>query len=121
MNDWERPWCYRLEGHTPVAVTDLDQWGTELEASDRYRRVGGAQWHEPDVWVSTVFLGVDHNHYGQGPPILFETMIFAPRVPEVDQEQRRYRTWDEAAAGHAAVVAELASAFGPPDEEEEEG
>lgn len=120
MNGWERPWLYRLEGHTPVPARDVDEWGLQ-EGGDRHRRVGGARWHEPDVWVSTVFLGVDHGLDPDAPPVLFETMIFAPQVPEVDQEQRRYRTWDEARAGHCAVVAELASAFGPPDEEEEEG
>src|SRR5215471_17514474 len=26
--------------------------------------------------VSTVFLGLDHNYSGVGPPIVFETMIF---------------------------------------------
>lgn len=26
--------------------------------------------------VSTVFLGLDHNFFGQGPPVLWETMVF---------------------------------------------
>ena len=29
----------------------------------------------PDYWVSTVFLGLDHN-WGVGPPLIFETMVF---------------------------------------------
>lgn len=26
--------------------------------------------------ISTVFLGIDHNFSGEGPPLIFETMIF---------------------------------------------
>jgi hypothetical protein len=49
-----------------------------------------------------VFLGIDHNFFGDGPPILFETMVFGGPM---DQDQRRYSTWDEAEFGHAAIVA----------------
>lgn len=50
--------------------------------------------------VSTVFLGIDHN-WGDGPPILFETMVFSGPF---DQEQLRYRAYDEALRGHEMVV-----------------
>jgi len=53
-----------------------------------------------DVEVSTVFIGLDHG-WGEGPPILFETMIFGGKH---DQFQERYPTWDEAVAGHEAAV-----------------
>jgi len=52
--------------------------------------------------VSTVFLGLNHRHWGEGPPILFETMVF----PECDYCER-YSTWKEAVAGHARVVDKL--------------
>ena len=29
-------------------------------------------------WVSTVWLGLNHN-YGDGPPLIFETMVFSSR------------------------------------------
>jgi len=57
----------------------------------------------PPVVISTVFLGIDHS-FGRGAPVLFETMTFAPGDAE---GQWRYRTWQEAEAGHAAVVASL--------------
>jgi hypothetical protein len=50
--------------------------------------------------VSTVFLGLDHQ-WGDGPPLVFETMIFGG---EHDQYQERYSTWDEAEAGHKQGV-----------------
>jgi hypothetical protein len=49
---------------------------------------------------STVFIGLDHN-WGEGPPLVFETMIFGG---EFDQYQYRYSTWAEAEAGHAVAV-----------------
>jgi len=54
-----------------------------------------------DVHISTVFLGVDHRHYGSGPPLIFETMIFGG---ELDGSQWRYSTWDDAEVGHAMAV-----------------
>ena len=64
--------------------------------------------------VSTVFLMFDHAFLPGSPPVLFETMVFGG--PH-DQDQRRYHTWDEAAAGHAEVVAlmqRLLAAPAPP-------
>jgi hypothetical protein len=51
--------------------------------------------------VSTVFLGLDHNHAGVGPPILWETMIF---TGPFDGYQRRYASRSAAAAGHGWAV-----------------
>jgi hypothetical protein len=56
--------------------------------------------------ISTIFLGIDHDLTGHGPPILFETMVFADGKPW-DGEQQRYATRVEAEAGHAAWVAQL--------------
>jgi hypothetical protein len=66
--------------------------------------------------VSTVFLGVDHRFFDDGPPIVFETMVFAnPTLGETFPEQlefmRRYETWEAAEAGHAEVVAEVRQQF----------
>lgn len=55
---------------------------------------------EGGAYVSTVFLGLDHR-FGQGEPLVFETMVFGGPL---DQEQERYSTWDEAEAGHKAMV-----------------
>jgi len=49
-----------------------------------------------EVFVSTVFLSLDHN-YREGEPILFETMIFGG---EHDQYQERCCTYDEAVKMH---------------------
>lgn len=103
-----------LDGHEPRRVDTVEEWGRWYEKADRrvdFTDLGYCT-------VSTVFLGVDHNHFGEGPPILFETMVFGPpegsstTFPEEwDGRMNRYATWDEAAAGHTEMVAELRSQF----------
>ncbi len=88
-----RPLWYRLDkNRNPVASKDFRE--------EEWRRVRVTRW--PGVMVSTVFLGLDHNYTGKGGPILFETMIFG--AGRLDEEQWRYRTWDEAVAGHWRAV-----------------
>lgn len=55
--------------------------------------------------VSTVWLGLDHR-YGDGPPLIFETMVFMkPRELGVEGNiQWRYSTLEEALAGHAEAL-----------------
>ena len=61
-----------------------------------------------DFEVSTVFLAIDHGLFRGGPPILFETMVFAKDTP-ADHFCQRYATWDETKKGHDEVVAKLVS------------
>jgi hypothetical protein len=66
--------------------------------------------YEGGDYVSTVFLGIDHNHFGDGPPILFETMIFGGSADEL---QWRYRTLEQAQAGHQMIVQSLRAGLEP--------
>lgn len=50
--------------------------------------------------ISTVYLGINHA-WGDGPPLIFETMIFGGAF---EDSQWRYSTEAEALAGHAAAV-----------------
>lgn len=109
---------YILDGQRPVPCDDVSTWGRWCHETDRH--VGLAIWGDPDgaevARVSTVFLGVDHG-WGPGPPILFETMVFTPDLPRLDQHQWRARTWEEAAEHHeiacALVRLALAEVGGP--------
>lgn len=58
--------------------------------------------------VSTVFLTINHSHTLDGPPILFETLVFGGPLAN---EQERYATWDEAEVGHAWMVERVRVAF----------
>lgn len=81
---------------TPVKV-DLMTWARQAEAANR--TVEKTQINE-DVMVSTVFLGLDHQ-YGDGPPLIFETMVFGGSC---DEATYRYSTWDQAVEGHDKAV-----------------
>ncbi len=65
----------------------------------QWRRV--AEDEIGEVRISTGFLGIDHS-FDDGPPVLFETMIFGGSH---DGEQWRYCTKEEALEGHKEAVA----------------
>lgn len=62
------------------------KWAMLLEQRDEERIVGQCKTLYGER-LSTVWLGLNHNWGTQGPPILFETMLFAP-----DTENVRRRT-----------------------------
>lgn len=82
----------------PQPTDDMHKFGEMFEDS-KIRRVDYTEIG--DIRISTVFLGIDHNYTEQGPPILFETMIFGG---EHDQYQERYCTKEEAVTGHTTAV-----------------
>jgi len=92
----ERPRHYRLEGHIPVPCSMMD-WAAQMSGVSRTV----AQTKLKGANISTVFLGLDHSFSDEGPPLLFETMIFGG---EHDQYQDRCTTWDEAEAMHQKAV-----------------
>lgn len=95
---------YILVGHEPVEIDDLLEWARWFEQDTAARRVGYTEI-SPQVHVSTIFLGLDHNFGMHGPPLLFETMIFGGVMNE---ECERYATWQEAEVGHAFMVGQAA-------------
>ena len=88
----------------PVPEPDLLTWGLWMEEGGRQLAVDEIG----DYRVSTVFLGIDHQ-FGDGPPVLWESMIFGPEDLESDETlgQRRYTSRDAALQGHAEMVAAL--------------
>ncbi len=97
-----------------------------MKVSSRYYDMNGRPYAEPDAWkkwasdytdsnrrvaqtyigwfrkihISTIWLGHDHA-YGDGPPLIFETMIFGGPL---DEYQQRYSTKNEALIGHEKAV-----------------
>jgi hypothetical protein len=84
-----------------VEKTDMMTWARQFESTDRQVDLTEIA---PGIRVSTVFLGLDHNFSGHGPPLLFETMVFDDYG---GGEMLRYATWNEAKAGHDKMVSEL--------------
>jgi hypothetical protein len=58
-----------------------------------------------------MFLCIDHRHGDDGPPLLFETMVFGADGGEGFCQ--RYATWREAEAGHRRACAALAAGRRP--------
>lgn len=79
------------------------EWASKFEDM-AYKRVGFTK--VGDAEVSTVWLGLDHQ-FGNGNPQIFETMVFGGNL---DGEQRRYSTEEEALNGHEGMVAEVRNA-----------
>jgi hypothetical protein len=99
---------YRLDSAgEPVPCDDVIEWGEWFERSQRTgervlahdrneRRAEG----EPEIFVSTVFLAIDSNFLFNGPPVLWETMVFGGLL---DGEMQRYTSRAEALRGHRAM------------------
>lgn len=87
------------ENHNPVPEFDLIKWAYWFEGKGN-RIV--KQQHVGTVFVSTVFLGLDHQ-FGDGPPILFESMTFP------GQRENRCCTWQEAEQMHLRMCREARS------------
>ena len=53
-------------------------------------------------WISTVWLGIDHNI--GGPPHIFETMVFPKKGEWGELDCNRYSTKEAAIKGHKDMV-----------------
>ena len=90
---------YILDEHgDPQPCDDLMEWARWMETANR---TISNDYDEGDpnrtIRVSTVFLGLDHSFSDDGPPILYETMVFGGLL---DGEMRRYATREHAMLGH---------------------
>jgi hypothetical protein len=93
-----RPRYYDPSGE-PMGFGD---WASAFDSDGPERFVA----QENVTWcirVSTVWLGLDHSFTGEGPPLIYETMIFGG--PH-DGDMWRYATREEAEAGHAHALAQ---------------
>lgn len=87
----------------PISFRDwarLDAWDREKN-EHRYKVV--KQEYVEHYWISTVWLGLDHS-YIDGPPLIFETMVFNHDTNESDLDCERYSTEQQAIEGHARIV-----------------
>lgn len=112
-----RPFYYDRKGQP---IWNTSEWADLFEDTAN-KRVARDVLPVPGVpageaFVSTVWLGIDHS-FGDGPPLIFETMVFSGTVESnvfgrrvrhmrnVGNIQLRYHTEAEALAGHADVLA----------------
>jgi len=90
-------------GHIIVPSNILDYSNWRMSRDGSAHSVVRQEMITDHIMVSTIFLGLDHNLLRDGTPILFETMVFDGDK----RDQYRYFTWDEALAGHNAIVEQL--------------
>src|SRR5262245_52369685 len=92
-----RPHWYLRDG-TPASMEEIEP---------RLRDIGYKRVAEDTLpsgtWISTVWLGIDHSFFN-GPPLIFETMVFPSRDKLSNLDVERYATEEEAIAGHKAMV-----------------
>lgn len=92
MNYWDG---YYKRDLTPIKTKE--EFNTLL--NNREIRVAGTNLGP--AGVSTVFLQWDHGMEDDGPPVLFETMVFGGKL---DGQMERYCTEAEALLGHERMV-----------------
>ena len=81
-----KPRYYHRDGKPILSdelMPDFMKWAMLFEHSNRTVKQNRTLYGER---LSTVYLGMDHSFF-DGPPLIFETMLFAPRDRE---EQREY-------------------------------
>ena len=88
---------YILKYRKPIPCNDIRKFGRFFEHHKR----GVRRTYFKNGFVSTVFLGIDHK-FGEGPPILFETMIYMNG--EFTDYQTRCSTWRQALRMHWDAV-----------------
>jgi hypothetical protein len=112
----DAPWV-GPEGYDPRwddlgdLISYYDREGEQISMRTYFRlKIAGGQDYKRVAsttvgryWISTVWLGYNHA-FGDGPPIIFETMVFSNETGWDDLDMERYYTEEEALAGHAAMV-----------------
>lgn len=88
---------YRLDENKKAIPCELHEWANNFE-NDENRII--MQEDIGPIKCSTVFLGLDHS-YKDGPPLIFETMIFGG---EHDDYQTRCSTYEEALEMHKVAI-----------------
>lgn len=91
------------ENGNPKLEPDVIKWSDWWKTADRI--VKKTNMLDASVLVSTVFLAIDHDFGGISlSPVLWETMVFDGKL---DGECERYRSLEDAKAGHDAMVARV--------------
>lgn len=93
---------YYLDDNKRAIPCTLAEWA-DNRASLEKRQV---DWKVIDrrYIVSTVFLGIDHNYNDDGPPLIFETMVFNVATGWMDIYCTRCSTWEEAVEMQAVAM-----------------
>lgn len=94
---------YKLAGRRVVRVENSREWCQWFGQADN--RVLVSENKPWQISVSTIFLGISYQHCPQGPPMVFETMVFQADDPSHWHSlHARHATWGQAAQYHAKAM-----------------
>lgn len=98
------PLYYDVDGKPyPGSLNEqLFAWADDFEKRKDGFGIIGQETLWTGIFVSTLWLGLDHNYFDDGPPLIYESMAFTGDKEELDQE--RYSTSLQAKIGHARLV-----------------
>lgn len=91
-------WYILDKNNKPVKATSIIEAARWLDKNPERKAV--KQENIGDIFISTVFLGLDHA-WNSHIPVLWETMIFGG---EHDQYQERYTSHEDALEGHKKAL-----------------
>ena len=103
----DRALFYILDAEHHLVAVDVEEWGKWFENISN--RCVGYTEITSEVCVSTIFIGMDHRLLGDGPPIVFETLVMGGPL---DGDGQRYSSWDDAEIGHRTYVRKTRAAMG---------
>ena len=89
----------------PIIEESFLKWGEWMEKCDRHvgdDTVEGSR-------ISTVFLGLDHSFEIEGPPVLWETMVFEGLMN--GEMERCAGTREQAEAMHVSMIEKVKQAY----------
>ena len=93
---------YAFKDGEIIEIHDFLEWAKwfERSATDPLYSRTIARIARGDVFISTVFLSLDHS-FDDGPPVLFETLV---TVDGEEEDMLRYITLEEAKIGHGECI-----------------
>lgn len=96
---------YKLDENKNAVPCSMKEWASQLEEMREKNKKHVDETTINGKWVSTVWLGLDHQFYETGKhPHIFETMIHDEKADKWMNYEERYSTWQEAEEGHKRAV-----------------
>lgn len=92
-----------LEGKKVVETDSNYKWAIWASNKPHSSRIENTPIKEADIWVDTVFIGMDMS-FGSGKPLWFETLI---DYAGDSDDMFRYHTYDESVIGHVKCVTKV--------------
>jgi hypothetical protein len=90
---------YTLDSKKNMVPSTIIDWSNFLQKKERIVKQDKLM---NGYFISTVFLGIDHNFIGKGNPLLFETIVFDTNSNTAFMH--RYSTYKNALKGHEIIL-----------------